>query len=254
MFLKLLNFTLLITITTACYGLDEEQRAIDYLNSLEIEDLVNVEVTLDAVFDVFDGLIKAKKVTVATGRQQSTARAPAVTTVITAQDIEAIGATDLDEVLATVPGLHVSKTGSLNKPIYTIRGMHTENSPEVSILINGIPVTSLYAGDRSYAWGGMPINAISRIEVMRGPGSAVYGADAYSGVINIFTKTKDDIKGTEVGVRAGSFNTYESWALHGTTWNRFDIAASVEYRKSDGQNSIIQADAQTQSDIRFTLH
>ncbi len=253
MLLRLIILLILLSIAHSSYA-DKEQQTIDYLKSLEIEDLIQVEVTLDAVFDVFDGLIKAKKVTVATGRQQSTARAPAVTTVITTQDIEAIGATDLDQVLATVPGLHVSRSGTLYNPIYTIRGIHSQNNPEVLMLINGIPITSLYAGDRGAVWGGMPINMISRIEVIRGPGSAVYGADAFSGVINIITKTKEEIKGTEVGVRAGSFKTYEGWALYGSDWHGLDIAASVEYRTTDGHKAIIQEDAQTQFDKLFATH
>jgi iron complex outermembrane receptor protein len=53
----------------------------------------------------------------------------------------------------------------------------------------------------------MPVNAIARIEIIKGPGSALYGADAFAGVINLITKTKADIEGTEVDLRGGSFNT-----------------------------------------------
>jgi len=92
----------LIASNVPCYGQDEEQRAIDYLKNLEIEDLINVEVVLDEVFNVFDGLIKSRKINVASGVQQTTERAPAITTAITAQDIEAMGATNLEEVLESV--------------------------------------------------------------------------------------------------------------------------------------------------------
>jgi iron complex outermembrane receptor protein len=259
MSLKLLSPTLtlpgllVVVCLVPCYGTSTDEATYNYLKGLEIEQLIKVEVTLDDVFDVFDGLVKAKKVSIATGNQQSTARAPAVTTVITSQDIEAIGARDLDEVLETVPGLHVAR-GNLYRPIYTIRGIFSDFNPEVLVLINGIPTTALFRGDRGYAWGGMPVNAISRIEVIRGPGSAIYGADAFAGVINIMTKTEEDIKGTEVGTRIGSFNTYEGWALHGDTWKGIDIAASLEYRTTDGQKGIVQADAQTQLDKLFGTH
>jgi len=242
------------TLTVEAQEDDTEQAVIDSLKRLDFAQLPEVEVSLDAAFDVFDGLIQAKKTTVATGIKQSTNRAPSVTTVITAQDIEATGARDLDEVLETVPGLHVAKDSNLYRPIYTIRGMYSVNNPEVLVLINGIPITGLLAGDRGYAWGGMPINMISRIEVIRGPGSAVYGADAFAGVINIMTKTKDDIKGTEVGTRIGSFKTYEGWVLYGDTWQGIDVAASLEYRTTDGQKSTVSADAQTQFDKLFGTH
>jgi len=242
------------TLTVEAQEDDTEQAVIDSLKRLDFAQLPEVEVSLDAAFDVFDGLIQAKKTTVATGIKQYTNRAPSVTTVITAQDIEAMGARDLDEVLETVPGLHVARDNNGYRPIYTIRGMYSINNPEVLMLINGIPITGLFAGDRGFAWGGMSINMISRIEVIRGPGSAVYGADAFSGVINIMTKTKDDIKGTEIGTRAGSFNTYEGWALYGDTLKGVDVAASLEYRTTDGQKSTVSADAQTQFDKLFGTH
>ena len=225
-----------------------EKAMIEYLQSLDFEQLTEMEVTLDDVFDVFDGLVKKRRLTVATGAEQSTAHAPAVTTVITAQDIEAIGATDLDEVLETVPGLHVSRSTVLHNPIYTIRGIHSPDNPEVLILINGISTKKLFYGNRGRAWGGMPVNAIARIEIIRGPGSAVFGADAFSGVINIITKGVEDIKGTEIGMRVGAFNTQDAWLLHGSQQSGFDIAAMLEYRKTDGHQEIVEADGQTYFD------
>ncbi len=128
-------------------------------------------------------------VTIATGTKQPIARAPSVATVITAEDIAAIGAADIDEVLETVPGLHVSRSPIGYNPIYTIRGIDTQYNPEVLMLVNGIPITGAYVGNRSQIWAGMPVENIARIEVIRGPGSALYGADAFAGVINIITKT-----------------------------------------------------------------
>lgn len=182
-------------------------------------------------------------VTIASGVRQPIARAPSVATVVTAEDIEAIGAADLDEVLETVPGLHVARAGAAYNPIYTIRGIHTQYNPQVLMLVNGIPVTSVYTGNRSQIWGGMPVENIARIEVIRGPGSALYGADAFSGVINIITKTAADINGTELGVRAGSFKSRDAWVQHGGTWGGFDVAAYLRVGTTDGQRQIIAADA-----------
>ena len=226
----------------------DEKAMIEYLQSLNLGQLTEMKVTLDDVFDVFDGLVKKRRLTVATGTEQSTERAPAVTTVITAQDIEAIGATDLDEVLETVPGLHVSRDTVLNNPIYVIRGIYSSTNPEVLVLINGISTKKLFYGNRGRAWGGMPVNAIARIEIIRGPGSAVFGADAFSGVINIITKGVEDIKGTEIGMRVGAFNTQDAWLLHGSQQSGFDIAAMLEYHNTGGHQEIIDADTQSQFD------
>lgn len=191
-------------------------------------------------------------ISIATGTRQPISHAPAVASVITEEDIEAIGATDLDEILETVPGLHVAVAPRLYTPIYTIRGIYTENNPQVLILINDIPITNIFIGNRSDVWGGMPVNNIKRIEVVRGPGSAVYGADAFSGTINIITKTPDDINGTEFGARAGSFDMREGWILHGGHWGGFDTALSVQLKTTDGQDRTLEYDAQTALDTIYS--
>ncbi len=183
-------------------------------------------------------------VSLATGSRQPVARAPAAATVITAQDIEAIGATDLDQVLETVPGLHVSYSPIAYNPLYIIRGIYSQYNPQVLMMINSIPVTDMYFGDRSQGWGGMPVGNIARIEVIRGPGSALYGADAFAGVVNIVTKTAADINGGEAGMRAGSFKTKDAWVLHGKQ-GEWQSAFSLELHSTKGQQRNVDADAQT---------
>jgi len=188
-------------------------------------------------------------ISLATGASQPISKAPAVATVITADEIEEMGAVDLDEVLETVPGLHVSRSNRNYNPIYSIRGIHSDNNPQVLALINGIPITNLFIGNRGDVWGGMPIKNISRIEIIRGPGSALHGADAFAGTINIVTKTASQINGTKTGVGAGSFDTQRAWLLHGHSQNNLDVAISFQYSTTDGQREIIQSDAQTGLDV-----
>lgn len=190
-------------------------------------------------------------VSIATGAAQPIARAPAVASVITADQIKAMGATDLDQVLEAVPGLHVAYLYQLYNPIYIIRGIYSGNNPQALVLINGIPITNLYEGNRGQIWGGMPVNSIARIEVIRGPGSALYGADAYAGVINIITKKASDINGTEIGARIGSYNSKELSLLYGGKFNGVDVAYTLEYGTTDGEHRIIDADAQTALDAEF---
>jgi outer membrane receptor for ferrienterochelin and colicins len=184
-------------------------------------------------------------ISIASGSRQPVARAPSVATVITSEDIAAIGAADIDEVLETVPGLHVARSPINYNPVYIIRGISTQYNPQVLMLVNGIPITGVFVGDRSLIWGGMPVENIARIEVIRGPGSALYGADAFSGVINIITKTAADINSTELGLRAGSFNSRDGWVQHGGTWGGFDVAAYLRAGRTDGQRRIVAADSMT---------
>lgn len=187
-------------------------------------------------------------VSIASGYKQPLFKAPSVATVITAEDIKVMGATDLDEVLETVPGLHVSYNFNGYAPIYTMRGVYAPYNSQVLVMINGIPITNLFVNDRGRVWGGMPVQAIARVEVVRGPGSALYGADAVAGAINIITKAKQDINGTELGGRVGSFDTYDGWMLHGDTWAGFDVAATMEYHDTQGPEGTIDIDAQTPFD------
>ena len=187
-------------------------------------------------------------ISIATGIAQPISKAPAVATVITAKDIKEIGARDIDEVLESVPGLHVSNNPINYNSIYTFRGIYTGFNPQVLLLINSIPITNLFVGNRSQVWGGMPVEAVSRIEVIRGPGSAIYGADAFAGVINIITKDATEINGNEFGFRYGSFNTKEGWYLHGGHYGGFDVAVIAEFKTTDGHHEDIDSDFQNISD------
>lgn len=193
-------------------------------------------------------------VSIATGSSQLLRRAPSTATVITSREIEAMGATDLDQALESVPGLHVTMSSIALAPIYVFRGIQTKLNSEVLVLVNGIPVTQAFNGDRSQIWGGMPLENVARIEVIRGPGSALYGADAFSGVINVITKTAADVKGTESGVRVGSFNSRDAWIQHGGKLGSLDAAFYLRAGNTDGQKGIIQRDAQTAWDNLYATN
>jgi outer membrane receptor for ferrienterochelin and colicins len=184
-------------------------------------------------------------VSIATGSKQPLSRAPAVASVITSNDIAAMGASDLDEVLGTVPGLHVAVTTLTSTPIYVMRGINLGYNPQVLMLVNGLPITTIYTGNRGNAWGGMPLENVARIEIIRGPGSALYGADAFAGVINVVTKTVGDGEGTQLGLRAGSFNSKDAWMLHAGTWRGIDVSAYLRWGHTDGHDRLITADAQS---------
>ncbi|MBI5633667.1 MAG: TonB-dependent receptor [Nitrospirae bacterium] len=184
------------------------------------------------------------EVSLATGTSRPLKLAPSVATVITAHDIEEMGATTLDEILEIVPGLHVQPGGSnIFSPIWSIRGIYTQLNPQVLLLIDGLPLKINSNGAKPFVLR-MPVSMISRIEIIRGPGSAVLGADAFAGAINIITKDSGDINGTNFGARGGSFGSYDAWAQHGGTYKGWDVALGAEYAKGDGDRKrIIEKDA-----------
>lgn len=190
-------------------------------------------------------------VSIATGTSQSLRRAPAVASVITAEDIAMMGATDIDQVLAAVPGIHVGRNNGGYNPLYVVRGIYSEFNVQTLVLFNGVPMTTMFVGNRGTVWSGLPVANIARIEVIRGPGSALYGADAYAGVINIVTRSASDVDGLELGLRAGSFASRDAWAQYGGTVGPVKLAAYLRTGRTDGFKEIVQADAQTGLDAMF---
>lgn len=180
----------------------------------------------------------------ATGNLIPVRKAPSVATVITAEDIEKMGARTLSEALQTVPGLFVEPSG-FNRftPTYSIRGMHTRFNSQTLLLINGVPMREAYNGTRPPTFQ-MSTAFISRIEVVRGPVSAIHGADAFAGVINVITKEGQELEGSQLDFRGGSFETYDGSALHGDVYSGWDVMWGLAYMKSNGDDDrIIEADA-----------
>lgn len=192
------------------------------------------------------------EISIATGNSTPLDRAPATASVVSAAEIEAMGARTLNDVLETLPGVHVSlSTLSRLDSVYSIRGIHTGFNPQVLLLVNGIPVQYSVQGGRPTLFR-MPAGAIDRVEVIRGPGSAIYGADAYAGVINVITKDVSAIKSGELGVRAGSFESYDAWFQGATDWRGIGISLNLNYQTSQGDSSRkVDADLQTLLDSYF---
>ncbi len=186
-------------------------------------------------------------VSISTGTNKPIRLAPSVASVITQEDIEILGVSTLDEVLESVPGLHVSvsKTNKLNT-IYSIRGIHTARNAQVLLLIDGLPIRQLYGGGRPSNFL-LPVENIKRVEVVRGPGSAVYGADAFAGVINVITKGAAEIDGLELGAKFGTFDSIQASAQFGKIFsNDWQLALSIEHAVSDGDSSrVINSDLQS---------
>lgn len=190
-------------------------------------------------------------VSIASGTPKPVFRSAGSISVITEDQIKTMGSTELSEVIETIPGIHVSLQALSTDPIYTVRGIANESNSEILMLLNGTRITTPLNSSMDFG-SSLPLAAVKRIEVIRGPGSAVYGADAFAGVINIVTKNASDINGTQLGVRAGNWGSQSGWGLYGDHWRAWDISANVQYQGTDGDSGrIIQADNQSVIDSLF---
>jgi iron complex outermembrane receptor protein len=142
-------------------------------------------------------------VTSASKKEQSLAETAAAAYVITADDISRSGASNIPEALRLAPGVQVSAIGN-NKWSVSIRGFADRFANKLLVLVDGRSVYEpLFSG---VLWEALdiPLENIARIEVIRGPGASIWGANAVNGVINIITKSPFDIQGGKVSVATGS--------------------------------------------------
>lgn len=189
----------------------------------------------------------AEAVTIATGRSQSIQTAPAVASVITAEEIRNSGARDLVDILKRVPGFYIGQAANPFGPALAVRGFTSAFNQTTLFMLDGIPQTELVFGDRFTALGKIPLDSIERVEVIRGPGSALYGADAFSAVVNVITRREVPEPGQLV-LSGGSYDTRDVRALAGGRWGDVKVMGALEYSETDGYAPFIEADQQTRLD------
>jgi iron complex outermembrane receptor protein len=172
------------TLLGAALLLGASAQAATDLYQLSFEEVMSIEITS-----------VAKK-------SQSLSEAAAAVYVITQEDIRRSGMTSIPELLRMVPGLHVASIDA-NKWAIASRGFNSRWSNKLLVLMDGRTLyTPLFSG---VYWDvqDTPLEDIERIEVIRGPGGTLWGANAVNGVINIITKHSRDTQGLLLSARAG---------------------------------------------------
>jgi outer membrane receptor for ferrienterochelin and colicins len=168
-----IRFILLIlslTITPSVNGRDE---TISEGTDMDLEDLVNI------------------KVTIASKNEEPISDAPGVISVITQDQLKRFGGTTLGDILKRVPSLLGTTTYMTDRSAIASRGDQViPSSSHILLLIDGRPMREILEGGiKSEVYETFPVDVIERIEVIRGPGSVLYGSQAISAVINVITKS-----------------------------------------------------------------
>ncbi len=161
--------------------------------------------------------VELPEVTVSAARiAQPVSETGSAVTVITSREIAETQRRSFPELLQTVPGLHVVQAGGIGggTSIF-IRGT---NSNHVKVLIDGIDVSNPSSVDRTFDFGQLLTSDVERVEILRGPQSGVYGADAIGGVISITTKKGEGPPKVTASLEGGSFGTFnQTLGLSGST-------------------------------------
>ena len=194
------------------------------LKHLTLEELMNIEVATVNAASKFNQKITA---------------APSYVTLITAEEIQKYGYRTLADILESVPGFYV--TNDRNYSYVGVRGFdRSDYNDRVLLLVDGHRLNDPVYGEALIGTEfPLDIDLIQRVEIIRGPGSALYGTNAFFAVINVITKRGRDVKDAEVSAEAGSLGSYKGRGTFGNPWrNGPELLLSGTFYDSHGNNAL----------------
>ncbi|MGZ6142903.1 MAG: TonB-dependent receptor domain-containing protein [Myxococcales bacterium] len=177
--------------------------------------------------DIFE-----EQVVTASARSSSEAKTPASLTIISEDEIRMSGAATIPEILRRVPGIDVAEMNPSDTNI-SIRGFNRRVANKVLVLVDGRSVYQDFLGTTLWPLLDVAVQDISRIEVIRGPGSALYGASAFAGVVNIITKIGDEASGARAFMQAGDHSTFQGGVSAGGRTGKLAYRTTVAYDRAD---------------------
>jgi len=173
------------------------------------------------------------QVVTASGFEQSTAEAPSTITVITDNQIRQRGYEQLEDALRDVPGIDLIHINGYAPTLIYFRGMYGAENLRALLMIDGIAENNIL-GTNDMAGPAYSLHNVKRIEIIWGPASALYGTNAFGGVINIITKKGEDINGFTAEQGYGSFNTSFEKVSLGLRRSKYEFSVAGTLYSSDG--------------------
>ena len=202
-------------------GTSEPPENLDDLLDLGIEELGNVQAVPS--FDV--------EVTSVTRSRSTVGKSPAAVFVMDREMIRRTGANSISELLRHVPGLQVARNSS-SRTAVSSRGFNNVFSNKLLVMIDGRSVYTQLFGGVYWEVQDLVLQDIERIEVIRGPGATVWGANAVNGVINIITRRSQDTVGTLFTTGGGDQDRMISQFRHGfQVGDDFFMRISAKHRE-----------------------
>lgn len=164
--------------------------------------------------------------------EQPISESPSSVSVITAEDIRLSGANTIADLLRGVAGIDVLMMNAYEIEV-SARGFNEMLAHKMLVLIDGQTFYQDFYG--MVFWKSLPValEEIERIEIIRGPGSALYGANAFCGVINIITKKPEDIKGNHLSLRYGEYDSLLVSLIHAHIVNNFSYKVSAVWDEAN---------------------
>ena len=157
------------------------------------------------------------RITSVSRRPEPVAHAAAAVTVISREDLRRSGASTLPDMLRAVPGLHVARVGARDWAV-TARGFNSQLSNKILVIVDGRTVYSPIFGGVFWDALAIPLDEVERIEVIRGPGATLWGANAVNGVINIITRAAAESDGGRIALVTGTRVPVRGSVRYGNTF------------------------------------
>ncbi len=197
--------------------------------------------------DIFNmSLEELIEVKVATRTKLSIKDAPSIISVITGKEIENMGARNLEDIIKIIPGFDAVVDPKYATSQVAVRGIFGNEGANdlICVMLNGHILRTDHSGDAMFYFDKIPVDNISRIEIIRGPGSALYGTGAFLGVINIITKIGGETP-SKISLRAGNYNTIKSYGE--LSFKKGGLAAYLyaDSYKTDGYRGKVESDFAT---------
>jgi hypothetical protein len=178
-----------------------------------------------------DGAAYEEVVVTASRREQSPLDAPNAVTIISEEDIRLSGARNIPDLLRRVPGMDVMAMTASDWNV-SMRGFNRRVANKILVLIDGRSVYLDFLGATLWQTLALDVMDIERIEVVRGPGSAIYGAYAYTGIINIITKKPEAIDGSTLRLDGATARSREAPTRSGDARGRSGFRATAAYEQA----------------------
>jgi iron complex outermembrane receptor protein len=179
-----------------------------------------------------DGAAYEEVVVTASRREQSPLDAPNAVTIISEEDIRLSGARNIPDLLRRVPGMDVMAMTASDWNV-SMRGFNRRVANKILVLIDGRSVYLDFLGATLWQTLALDVMDIERIEVVRGPGSAIYGAYAYTGIINIITKKPEAIDGSTLRLDVGSGNVARGTYQVGRREGKVGFRATAAFEQAN---------------------
>ncbi len=165
-------------------------------------------------FDFSLGELMSVEVISVARKRQEIGSVPAAVHVVTEEDIARMGVTTLPDALRLVPGVQVAAIGN-NRWAVSVRGFNSRFANSLLVMVDGRTVYSPLFSGTYWEMLDIPLAEIDRIEVIRGPGAAVWGANAVNGIVNIITKWARATQGGEARLTVGNVDRAQAYLRHG---------------------------------------